>query len=386
MTAPISVVLIPGFFGFTNFGRLVYFSHVKNALERELRELGLEPTITNTSVPPTASLRSRSGAVVRQIAAALAENDPGGDIALVGHSSGGLDARLLTTPGVDLELAGEVDVEAIASRVTAVVTLCSPHRGTPLAELFNSLLGQKLLRLLSLITLEVLREAHLPLSMLARIGAAIARARLPGGKTEAILDHLHSELLGFLPDDERDDIDDFLQNMGRDQSLMGQITPAGADLFAASAGPREGTRYGSVIARAPHPSLRGQLRISRRLEVQAGYMLYRWLHRAAAEPGPSPKLESHQIAGLREAFGKLPEVEDSDAIVPTLSQVHGDVVWAGDADHLDVIGHFHSPYTKPSHLDWLMTGAKFDLSTFDELWRNVARFIGAVDVTTTRSA
>ena len=31
---PITVVLIPGFFGFTNFGRLVYFSHVKVALER----------------------------------------------------------------------------------------------------------------------------------------------------------------------------------------------------------------------------------------------------------------------------------------------------------------------------------------------------------------
>lgn len=381
---PIRVVLIPGFFGFTNFGRLVYFSHVKTALERELRELGLDPTITSASVPPTASLRARSGAVVSQLAAALAADDPGGDIALIGHSSGGLDARLIASPGVALELGDAVDVESIAARVRHVVTLCSPHRGTPLAELFNSLLGQKLLRLLSLITVEVLREAHLPLSMLAQIGATLARARLPGGKTEALLDHLHAELLGFLPDDERDDINAFFAQMGEDQSLMGQITPAGADLFAATAAPRPGTHYGSVIARAPRPSLRDQLRISRRIEVQAGYMLFRWLHRAVGErDSASPRLAPRQVSQLRQAFGRLPAVDDSDAIVPTLSQVHGDVVWAGAGDHLDVIGHFHSPRSVPSHLDWLMTGANFGLDAFTDVWRNVARFIGAVDATPT---
>jgi hypothetical protein len=333
-------------------------------------------------VLPTASLRTRSATVLRQIAATLKAADPGGPIALIGHSSGGLDARLITTPGVDLDIDLDVDldVEAIADRVETVVTLCSPHRGTPLAELFNSMLGQKLLRLLSLVTVALLREAHLPLSMLARIGATLARTRLPGGKTEAILDHLHGELLGFLPDDERDDIRDFFTHMGSDQSLMGQITPAGADLFAASAGPRPGIRYGSVVAATPRPSLRGQWRISRRLEVQAGYMLFRWLHRAVGDPGaPCPRLAPHQVSALRAAFGRLPEVDDSDAIVPALSQVHGEVVWAGAGDHLDVIGHFHSPHTSPSHLDWLMTGAKFDLAAFDELWSNVARFIAGGD-------
>ena len=375
---PLQVFLIPGFFGFTNFGRLVYFTHVSSALERELRALGFDARIRPLSVPPTASLRTRSGMAAQQMVESLAADDPGGPIALVGHSSGGLDARLIASPGVDLDI--DADVEALGARISAVVTICSPHRGTPLAGLFTSLLGQKLLRLLSLVTLELLREAHLPVSMLARIGAVLARARLPGGKTEALLDHLHDELLGLLPDDERDDIRAFFALVGEDQSLMGQITSAGADLLAASAGNRETTRYGSVVASAPRPSLRQQLSISRRVEVQAGYMLYRWLHRAAGEPnGRAPRLEPRQISALRSAFARLPAGADSDAIVPTLSQVHGEVVWCGAADHLDVIGHFHSPRTTPAHHDWLMTGADFDVSTFGDLWRRVARFVGGVD-------
>lgn len=375
---PLHVYLIPGFFGFTNFGRLVYFTHVSSALERELRALGFDPRIRPLSVPPTASLRTRSGLAVKQIVEDLAAGDPGGPIALVGHSSGGLDARLIASPGVDLEIDGEV--EPLASRISAVVSVCSPHRGTPLASLFTSLLGQKLLRLLSLVTLELIREAHLPLSMLARIGATLARARLPGGKTEALLDALHDELLGLLPDDERDEIRRFFAQVGEDQSLMGQITGAGADLFAASAGNRDTVRYGSVVARSPRPSLRRQWSISRRVEVQAGYMLYRWLHHAAGDAdGRSPRLERHQIDGLRAAYTRLPAIDDSDAIVPTLSQVHGRLVWCGDGDHLDVIGHFHSPKTAPAHHDWLMTGADFDVSTFADLWRRVARFVGGVD-------
>lgn len=377
IASPIQIYLIPGFFGFTNFGRLVYFTHVSDALERELRQLGFEPTIRALKVPPTASLRTRSGLAAAQIAESLAADDPGGPIALVGHSSGGLDARLIASPGVDLEV--DADLEALASRVTAVVSVCSPHLGTPLASLFNSLLGQKLLQLLSLLTVGILREAHLPLSLVARIGAALARARLPGGKTEAVLDHLHEELLGLIPTDERDEIGTFFEQVGQDQSLMGQITLAGADLLAASAGDRETARYGSVVARAPRPSLRNQLAISRRLEVQAGYMLYRWLHRAAGDAGlRSPRLDRDQLAALRAAFSRVPGGDESDAIVPTLSQVHGRLVWCGAADHLDVIGHFHSPRTTPAHHDWLMTGADFDVSTFADLWRRVARFIGAV--------
>jgi triacylglycerol lipase len=369
---PVHVFLIPGFFGFVNFGRLVYFTHVANGLAAEMRALGVEPVIHPAAVPPTASLRARSAAVARQIHALEAE--PDAPIVLIGHSSGGLDARLLATPGVDLGL--DFDFEPLAARVQAVVTVASPHHGTPLASLFVGLLGQKLLRMLSLITVELLRGASLPLSVLARIGAVLARARLPGGKIEAIFEHLHDELLGLLPVDERDVVNKFFADIGNDQALMAQITPDGADLFAASFCARPGVRYGSVVALAPPPSLRRQLSISRRAEVQGGYMLYRWLHRATAmRPKSAPVLEPEQVASLRAAFGRLPEPRDSDAIVPTLSQVHREVVWAGFGDHLDLIGHFHAPRSEPPHYDWLMTHAEFGPAAFRELWSRVARFV-----------
>lgn len=368
---PLNVFLVPGFFGFVNFGRLVYFSHVADALERRLRDCGIEPRIHALRVPPTASLRTRSAAAARQIAELAGPEEP---IAVLGHSSGGLDARLLSSPGVDLAL--DFDLEPIAARIQAVVTVVTPNYGTPLASLFVGILGQKLLRLLSLVTVGALRGAPLPLSMLARIGGALARARLPGGKVEAMLDHLHGELLGLLPDEERAPVGDFFSQIGQDQALMSQITPDGADLVAAGATRRPEVRYGSVVAKAPAPSLRRQLSISRRPEVQAGYFLYRWLYHASGmEQRGAPALDPDQVGVLRRAFGRVPEPRDTDAIVPTLSQVDGDIVWAGHGDHLDIIGHFHAPRAAPPHFDWLTTDADFGVADFDVLWSRVAGFV-----------
>lgn len=44
---------------------------------------------------------------------------------LIGHSSGGLDVRLLTAPGVGLPT--DVNVERLAGRVRTVITLSTPR-------------------------------------------------------------------------------------------------------------------------------------------------------------------------------------------------------------------------------------------------------------------
>jgi hypothetical protein len=65
---------------------------------------------------------------------------------------------------------------------------------------------------------------------------------------------------------------------------------------------------------------------------------------------------------------------DSDGIVPTLSMLWGKLLWAGEADHLDVLGHFHDE-TKPSkHTDWINSGARFSRRSFAEVLDRIVEF------------
>src|SRR5688572_24190297 len=128
------VFLIPGFFGFVNFGRLVYFSHVREFLEDAFARERLPVEIHRVRLGPTSSLRVRAAELLRFVRDTAPEHAP---IHLIGHSTGGLDARLFTTPGLTLE--GETEIEPYARRVRSVVSIASPHRGTPLAAFFSSL-------------------------------------------------------------------------------------------------------------------------------------------------------------------------------------------------------------------------------------------------------
>ena len=44
-------------------------------------------------------------------------------------------------------------------------------------------------------------------------------------------------------------------------------------------------------------------------------------------------------------------------------------------DHLDVIGHFHDPETRPPHYDWMTTGTGFDRARFEKVWDRVLGFL-----------
>ena len=82
-----------------------------------------------------------------------------------------------------------------------------------------------------------------------------------------------------------------------------------------------------------------------------------------------------QEAGLARAYGQLPGPDDSDGIVPTLSQVRGQVIHTAWADHLDVVGHFAEPDREPPHFDWLSSGSGFHRNHFEALWGDVAAFL-----------
>lgn len=114
--APLPVVLVHGLFGFDRIGvpgaRFDYF----RGIARHLGGLGCQAHAVR--LPPSGSVPERA----RELVAAI-EALPHPRIDLIAHSLGGLDARYALTH------------LGLARRVRSLVTVGTPHHGTPLADL-----------------------------------------------------------------------------------------------------------------------------------------------------------------------------------------------------------------------------------------------------------
>ena len=77
---------------------------------------------------------------------------------------------------------------------------------------------------------------------------------------------------------------------------------------------------------------------------------------------------------LRSLLGMAPN-SAGDGVVPTASMVWGDLVWAGEADHLDVVGHFGHPDSRFPHVDWMTSGARFDRERFGIMCDGIVRYM-----------
>lgn len=370
--APVHHVwLVPGFFGFANLGDLRYFAHVMELLPTLYAERGITADVQVVRTVPTASLPRRATRLLDTIDATLPDDGP---IHLIGHSSGGLDCRLLCAPSATLP--SSVDVERIASRVEAVVTVATPHHGTPLAEFFASMLGQRLLRLLSLSTVYLLRVGRLPLAALLGLGTAFANIDGRLGINSVLLDELFAQLLADLTPDRREALRTFFGEVERDQALLTQLTPDGMDVFNALAADRPSTRYGSVVARARTPGVGSTLEVGLDPTAHATHAIYHALHRLTrTRPEHVAPLTDAQANALRAAYGDVPDADANDGVVPTRSQPWGRLVYATRGDHLDVLGHFGDATRVPAHIDWLTTGSGFDRTEFDALWTSVVDFL-----------
>jgi triacylglycerol lipase len=364
---PHHILLVPGFFGFANLGDFAYFGHVRDFLSDVGPGLGFDGDVHVALTEPTSTLQRRAALLAETVDGLLKAR--AGQLSIVGHSSGGLDARLLVSPGVQLPTA--VNVERCAASVRAVVTVASPHHGTPLAQHFTSLFGQKLLALLSLATVYTLRTGRLPIGFVLRLARLLRR---PGARPAGVVDQLFLQLLGDFSGKRRRAIEEFFRTVGSDHGLGAQLSPTKMVAFNASTPDRAGVRYVSVVTRARAPGVRSLVRAGFGPYAQATHALFAVLYRfAAGRPGDPPKiLLPAQAELLRSAYGRLPDHRANDGIVPTLSQVWGDVLCAVWADHHDVIGHFHRPMHVPRHFDWVASGTGFDRPQFEALWRTVA--------------
>src|SRR4051812_29924550 len=106
--------------------RMTYFRGIGRALEK------LGHPVIETRVHPTAGIDTRAAQLKQQILGGLErlgrEDEP---VLLIGHSMGGLDARYMIR---------KLDMEA---RVAALLTVTSPHRGSPVADWCIRNLGER---------------------------------------------------------------------------------------------------------------------------------------------------------------------------------------------------------------------------------------------------
>src|SRR5256885_7586991 len=120
--------LSPGLFGFNQIGAYAYFKHLEVALEKRMADAGREAKIHLVEAAPTASIRRRALSLVSEMARTEQKDDT---IHLVGHSTGGLDARLVACTTSALR---DHRLDALRPRIRSVTTMNTPHFGTPLAS------------------------------------------------------------------------------------------------------------------------------------------------------------------------------------------------------------------------------------------------------------
>ena len=136
-------------------------------------------------------------------------------------------------------------------------------------------------------------------------------------------------------------------------------------------------RYGSVVIQGRPPSWRSAIELGLAPTSHGSYGLYRALYLLAAQMQSSevPQPDRAQQETLARFFGEVPDIAANDGIVPTLSQIHGELVHLAWADHLDVVGHFGDARTNPPHVEWVTSRSNFELEDFRTLWQRAAGFL-----------
>jgi hypothetical protein len=294
------------------------------------------------------------------------------ELHFVGHSTGGLDVRMLLTPGV--KIAPGHTEERIAQLTKTAISVNTPHHGTPLANHFISVQGQTLLLVLS--ALATSGQGRRAILAAAKTIAMVARLDDCMGRNEGPLDRVADGVLRRIRFNRRDPVWKYLGEIERDQGAVLQLTPEGVELFEAAVTDRDGIDYGCVVAGVPKPRERFKVAEFMDPEYLALRALFRLLHALTAElhpryPYPKPTRATQRL--LDRGLGFKATTATSDGIVPTLSQLHGRVLHVACADHLDVVGHY--TLAGGSSGNWLPSGAGFTREAFDATWEAVAAAI-----------
>ncbi len=366
------IYLSPGMFGFGRLASYDYFEHLEVGLIERFQEAGALAEVFVVDVPPTASIRRRAAKLADLIT--RTSRDGSGPIHLLGHSTGGLDCRLVASPGAHLGI--DRDVLGWVDRLASVTLLSTPNHGTPLATFFATAKGARLLYALSAFTFVLLAIGTPPLTIASQLVVSIGRIDRQLGMQLDLLESVTDKLLALLDANRAREVRSYLDAIKRDQAAVIQLTPEAMDLFQAGMDDRPGVRYQSVLAMAPLPKAKNVAASVLSPWRIVSYAIFATLHTLTGRvderyPCAPARIEPEVERLLIAAFGRMPDLDASDGVVPLRSQIHGRIVWAGLADHLDVLGHFRGK-AGSLHRDWLSSGARYDDDRFARMLDAIA--------------
>jgi pimeloyl-ACP methyl ester carboxylesterase len=375
------VFLSPGMFGFGRLGSYNYFAHVERELTARFAAAGHELVPHVIEDLPTASIRRRA----TRLAELVSQTGGTEPIHLLGHSTGGLDARLVASPATRSIPA---DTLGWLPRLRSVTAMNTPHFGTPLASFFTTASGQRILAALSMLTVTGLSIGAQPLAAASVILGLLRAADKVFPYKIQLLDRAIESLLGLVDDVRSQEVRDFVTAIMDDQGSMLQLSPESMDLVVAGFEDRPGVIYQSTASMAPSPRPRGWIETLGQPWRTVSLSLFFGLHHLAAARDPrypcaamrdtAPWSGDASEAILTRVFSESPPLTANDGVVPIRSQLWGTLVWAGLGDHLDVLGHYRDdrdPSTvepEQHHHDWLTSGSEFGTAAFAALMDAVA--------------
>lgn len=372
MNRPVNLVLVPGFFAFDQVANIPYFAGVERILPALGAQRGFSVNLIKLSLPPTASIQIRAWALMQQLGQMV---DTPGPIYLVGHSSGGLDIRValrLAMASQPNRLWGQV-----LGKVSAVLTISTPHYGTPWASLASGLRAHQILRLTSWIFVRTLRHGQVPMGWMLEAGRWLARIDNLVGLNTTVLDQLYNELLIHAPRDYFEDLERQFQRVGAHQGLIADLSLEACRLRNRACPDIETIRYGSIVSQAPRPNLGAVLALRGDVYAAMTYMAFVFLHKIAGRSpkGKLPVPDARDRECMQAALGRVPRDLDNDGVVPARSQLWGQLVATVGADHFDTMGYFAGREEHALHLNWLSSGSGFCFDDYLAMWSDALDFL-----------
>jgi hypothetical protein len=382
------VLLIPGFFGFNAFGpdkapRLEYFAGVREVLGPVLPQ---NYVVLVHEPPPTGSLGSRVASlhdVVRDLRngkqlphaekAVTAER-----VHLVGHSTGGVDARLLANPrfhwsGGPLGDERKDVIEAIGK----IVSVSAPFRGTPLvshARLVRDavLAGAQALTLLGIsrngaldsLVFQILHAGSRSVTSAPLTGAAPLRVLAQAARQAAKRDGASDRDADLVAEQ----VQQFLRSIEDDRALFDDLSVENMKSINKEIdGGDDLTRIHSYVTVSPKPPL-----VDLGSDV-IGRIVYRMLYGyTARDPLAVAQPKGEPLGSAEKIRDALADKVSCDGVVPTRSQtLDGKAERVVLADHLDVVGSFSGG----TGADVMRSHSNFDAQEFRELWLGIAAIV-----------